>query len=234
MSTNTDKAARLATLTAELDSAELDAPEPVDDRPIGVRRLEAAREHVADLDTFETSEAASAAPVVKPGDWVHSVDESGVMLPASVGIFGTASVNLLRGDEIQVTEEMAAAARDRHGRPGWLALVHDDDAQIAKWGSVRLRPGRAPHTLAPWTYGSPAWSEARETARREAWGLPTAEARTAALAEVQRVYGAAPTTSTTLNTAQTPTERAAAEQNERIRVAAANGTINTGPSRGGE
>jgi hypothetical protein len=220
-----DKAARLAILTAELDTA--------DDRPTGQRRLDAARAAVAELNTPEPTGAASAAPVVAPGEWVHSLDESGVMLPASVGVFGTASINLLRGDEIQVTEEMAAAARDRHGRPGWLALVHDPDGQIQKWGTVRLAPGRAPHTLQPWTHGSPAWAEQREAARREAWGLPTAEARTAALAEVARVYGPAAPTSVTLNTAQTPTERAAAEQDNRIRAAAAAGVPNIGPSSAG-
>jgi hypothetical protein len=229
MSTNTAKAARLATLTAELD-----APESADARPIGQQRLDAARAAVAHLDAHKPTEAASAAAVVKPGDVVH-VLESGMTIPRTTSLWGGApALQLTRGDVFTVTAEMIEASRDRNGRVTWPAMVHDEAAQVRRWGTVRLRPGNAPEGMQPWTYGSPDWAEARETARRAAWAEPNPERRAEALQHVTEVYGAAPTTSTTLNTARTPSEREAEVQAERIRVAAANGTLNTGPSRGGE
>lgn len=111
--------------------------------------------------------------------------------------------------------------------------MYDEDAQILRWGSVRLRPGRAPRDLERWSHGSALWAEAREQARREAHRLPTEEQRAAALLELHRRFGPPPVTSTTLNTAKSPSERAAAEQAERIAASAAKGVPNIGTSRAG-
>lgn len=198
----------------------------------GQRRLREAREQAAALDTDAVNEPASPR-VTQPGEWMHSVDEGGVKIMRSTSIFGAPSVTLFRGDEIQIDAEMLEADLDRRGRPGWSGVLHDEAAQLQRWGAVRLRPGRAPRDLESWTHGSALWAEARETARREAHQLPTEQQRADALAEVARRFGPPPTTSVTLNTAKTASERAAVEQEARIRSAAAKGTANVGPSRAG-
>ncbi|WEK62090.1 MAG: hypothetical protein P0Y60_04860 [Candidatus Microbacterium colombiense] len=198
--------------------------------PAGVVRLREARERAAARDVVDDGDAPRLPEV---GSWMHSLDEGGISIMRSSSIFGAASVILLRGDEIQIDQEMLEAKRDRFGNPGWSGVLHDEQAQVERWGAVRLRPGRAPQDLEPWTPGSALWAEQREKARREAHGLPTAEARSEALAEVHRRFGAAPTTSVVLNSARTPSERAAAEQSQRIRTAASKGEPNLPPSRAG-
>ncbi|MFD7872431.1 hypothetical protein ACFV3I_18255 [Microbacterium sp. NPDC059771] len=222
----TEKKHRLSELTAELD-----IPESAASLTPAQQRLKAARERAAALDDAVVDNGDPR--VAAAGEWMHSVDESGVKIMRSTSIFGAASVTLMRGDEILVDEEMLAADLDRHGRPGWSGVLHDEAAQLQRWGAVRLRPGRAPRDLESWTYGSALWAEAREQARREAHRLPTEQQRADALAEVHRRFGAAPTTSVTLNTAKTASERAAVEQEARIRSAAAKGAPNVGPSRAG-
>lgn len=219
-----EKIARLSELTAELEAR--DAPEPA-----GVARLRAAREAAAVSDLPGSSDTGRR--IAQPGEWMYSVDEGGVKVMRSSSIFGSPSVNLFRGDEIEIDQAMLDADLDRHGRPGWSGLLHDEDAQLQKWGAVRLRAGRAPRDLESWTHGSALWAEAREHARQEAHQLPTAEQRAAALLELHRRFGPPPVTSTTLNTAQSPSERAAAEQEARIRAAAAKGAPNIGASRAG-
>lgn len=222
----TEKKQRLAELHAELN-----IPEPADSLTPAQQRLKAARERAAALDDAVVDD--DAPRVAAAGEWMHSVDESGVKIMRSTSIFGAASVTLMRGDEILVDEEMLAADLDRHGRPGWSGVLHDESAQLQRWGAVRLRPGRAPRDLESWTYGSALWAETREQARREAHRLPTEQQRADALAEVHRRFGPPPVTSTTLNTAPSPSERAAVEQQIRIRTAAAQGLPNIGASRAG-
>ena len=219
---STDKSVRLAELSAELETAE-----PL---PVGQQRLKRAREAATARDASTTPDAARTA---KSGTWMHSLDEGGISILRSSSIFGAPSITLYRGHEIEIDQAMLDADQDRWGRPSWSALLDDEEAQIAKWGFVRLRAGRAPRDLQPWTHGSALWAEKREAARREAWAQPTAEGRAEALSDVQRVYGDGPVTSTVLNTAKTASERAYDEQAERIAASAAKGTPNVGPSRAG-
>lgn len=218
----TEKTARLAELSAELGTAE-----PL---PAGQQRLKRAREAATTRDASTTADVAHTA---KAGTWMHSLDEGGISILRSSSIFGAPSITLYRGHEIEIDQAMLEADQDRWGRPSWSALLEDEDAQIAKWGFVRLRAGRAPHTLRPWTPGSALWAEQREIARRAAWAEPNPERRAEALADVQRIYGDGPVTSTVLNTAKTASERAYDEQAERIAASAAKGTPNVGPSRAG-
>lgn len=185
---------------------------------IGQRRLREAREAAAALESTSTT-TASATDTVQPGDIIHGLDEGGLAIARSVNIFGQASVILRRGDELVVDQEMIDASRDRDGNVTWPALVLDEAAQVEKWGTVRLRAGRAPADLRPWVHGSALWRDMRERARREAHALPSAEARADALAEVERVYGAAPVTSTTLNQAADPSIAAAEAQQRRLAAA---------------
>jgi hypothetical protein len=194
MSNSIDKTARLAELSAELDSTAVS-------EPAGVRRLREARESAAAREESASADAPDAPRLPQPGEWLHSLDESGVAILRSTSIFGSASVTLYRGDSIQVDAAMLEADLNRFNQPGgWSALLHNEPAQVARWGAVRIRAGRAPRDLQPWTHGSPLWSERREEARRAAWAQPNPEARAEALAEVHRVFGAAPSTSTITGT----------------------------------
>lgn len=188
MSDNIEKVARLAELTAELDTAA--APEPA-----GVRRLREAREAAAARDASQVSDVASV-PRVKAGDVVHAT-ATGMHLPRTTSLWGgVPALALTRGDRVVVTEEMIAADVDRNGNPGWTAMVHDPDRQVARWGRVHLAPGEPPADMQPWEYGDAEWSEQREIARKAAWSETDPKRRAEALQRVKQVYGAPPTTST--------------------------------------
>lgn len=121
-----------------------------------------------------------------------------------------------RAQSIEITAAMLDASRDRLGH-SWLSIIADDTAQLRRWGVVYFAPGAAPADLTSWEPGSPEHHEAREEARRAAWAIPSTRERIEALREVERVYGAAPTTSRTTQTyTEHPTERAAREQAQRF------------------
>lgn len=188
MTNNIDKTARVAKLTDELDGAA--APEPV-----GVRRLREAREAAAAREVSQSPEV-EGVPLVKAGDVVHAT-ATGMHLPRTTSLWGgVPALALTRGDRIVVTEDMVAADVDRNGNPGWTALVHDPDRQIARWGRVHLAPGEPPAGMQPWEYGSAEWSEQREIARKAAWSETDPNRCAEALQRVKEVYGAPPTTST--------------------------------------
>lgn len=198
----------------------------------GQRRLREAREHAAALDTAEPITPEARIP--KPAEEIHFL-ESGRVIPLTLPeeFVGTGGHITTRGETVIVTDRMLRAAVDRHGNAGWPSYVYDEDAQIARYGSVWVRAGRAPEDMDPWLPGTPDWAEARELARREAHQLPAEQQRAEALAEVHRRFGPAPTTSVTLNTAKSASERSYDEQQIRIRAAAAQGLPNVGPSKAG-
>ncbi|MFC7943088.1 hypothetical protein ACFUPZ_07500 [Microbacterium oxydans] len=188
MTNNIDKTARVAELTDELDGAA--APEPV-----GVRRLREAREAAAAREVSQIPEV-EGVPLVEAGDVVHAT-ATGMHLPRTTSLWGgLPALPLTRGDRVVVTEEMIAADVDRNGNPGWTALVHDPDRQIARWGRVHLAPGEPPAGMQPWEHGDAEWSEQREIARKAAWSETDPKRRAEALQRVTEVYGAPPTTST--------------------------------------
>lgn len=49
---------------------------------------------------------------------------------------------LYRGDELHLSPAFIDATCDRHGDTPWPGLVGDPEAQVARWGRVRLLPGR--------------------------------------------------------------------------------------------
>lgn len=173
----------------------------------------------ADADTTET---ASAPRIPSAGETLH-VLRSGLTVSLGGGsLMSGRAVVLERGQTFTVTSAMIEAARDRHGSldGSWLGVVYDDDAQRARYGAVIVRPGPAPADLRPWEYGSPEWFNARDTARRRAYALPSEAERREALAAVERDYGPAGSTSKTTATYRPgshPTERAAVAQAERVR-----------------
>lgn len=144
---------------------------------------------------------ATSKPLA-PGEQFHAL-HTGLTVLTTPGALAS-SVVLRRGQTVTVTDALREASRDREGR-SWLDLVDDADAQIARWGRQMIARGPAPDDLTTWEPGSVEAQEAREQARREAWALPTEEARRDALAAVERIYGPAVTS----RTLRTVTERTA-------------------------
>lgn len=182
-----------------------------------------------DLDSILAADetTASAGRIPSPGDTLHCL-RSGLTISLGGGsLMSGRAVVLERGQTFTVTSEMIAATRDRHGSldGSWLSLVYDEPGQIARYGAVTVRPGPAPADLRPWEYGTPDWHNARDAARRRAYALPSEAERADALAEVERIYGPARSTSATTATyREHHTERAAREQADRVRRGIADGT----------
>lgn len=173
---------------------------------------ESPRERLARLraETADRKQAASAALPVRAGDEIH-VLKSGVTIPTGQGFMSASHISRA-GETICVTEKMIAASYSASGR-SWLAIVNDDAAQVERWNEVRFRTGRAPEGAPTWgAVGDADWREAREQARKDAWAMPTAQARAEALAAVEKRFGPAPTTSVTLNTTADPSIKLAEEQ----------------------
>lgn len=167
-------------------------------------------------ETADRKHAASAAPLiesglpVRPGDEIH-VLKSGIPIPTGAGFMSASHISQA-GETICITEKMIAASYSASGR-SWLAIIDDDAAQVERWNEVRFRPGRAPEGAPTWgVVGDADWREAREQARKDAWAMPTAQARAEALAAVESRFGPPPTTSVTLNTTPDPSIKLAAEQ----------------------
>ncbi len=97
----------------------------------------------------------------KPADEIHSLG-SGRVIPLALPkeAVGTGGHITTRGETVIVIDRMLRAAVDRHGRAGWPSLVHDENAQIARYGPVWVRGGRAPEDMDSWLPGTPEWSEA--------------------------------------------------------------------------
>lgn len=179
--------------------------------PAGVRRLREAREALATLQ----AELAASAPIpVRPADTFHCLT-TGATIATGQGFLSTAHITKA-GENIIVTQNMIDASYSASGR-SWMALIGDDSAQLAKWGEVRFRLGRAPEHVQTWTqYGDSDWKEQREQARQAAWAEPNPERRAAALRAVHEKFGAAPVTSTTISTTPDPSIKLAEQQRARL------------------
>lgn len=106
-----------------------------------------------------------------------------------------------RGDQVTVTEELLELNRDRLGQLApWLALAHDRQAQINKFGYEAVAPGPWPDLLAKTLPGTPEHDEAREEARRIAWTIEDEGRRREALDAVETEFGPASVTSKVLAT----------------------------------
>ncbi len=175
-----------------------------------------------------TETTASENPYARPAEQFHWLVSGVIWHPKAPNMFAGTSEISQRGQVVTITAEMLGAS-------GWLTkYLGDDDAQLRKWGEVRIRPGAWPSGEPTWTPGTPEHAEAREAARRAAHAQPTAEARDAALREVQAIYGGMPTTSRTLNASTTsPEQRAAEEQRRRMDAAGPRQTTRYSPSERG-
>ena len=143
--------------------------------------------------------------IAAPGERV-TVLLDGLSIATGAGALGGAGMTLTRGQTFVVTDALIEASRDRNGRLGWPALVHDEAAQLAFWGRRMLAPADdVVEDLTVPEYGTPDWEEARETARKAAWRIENPQERALARAAVERRFGAAPLTSST--TWSDPAER---------------------------
>jgi len=160
-------------------------------------RLERARAEAADLAARKaaaTTEDPSGPRVAQPGDVVHFL-RSGLSVPQSLPDElwgGPGNLAMTRGDELVITERHRDAARNRLGEPGWLALVHDREEQIRRFGAVVVAPGPRPAGMEPWIRGDRDWSAARERAMAAAGALGDPQERADAIAAVNARFGPPP------------------------------------------
>jgi hypothetical protein len=153
-------------------------------------RLERLRAEHARL----TDDAVSAPLPLAPGDQFHA-KLSGVTFATGGGFASSGHVSQA-GETYTVTQQLIDASLDSRGQ-SWLSIIGDDAAQLERWGAVRFGLGPAAPDAPTWsTVGDPDWHAARDTARAEAWAMPTAEARNAALAAMHAKFGPAPSTAT--------------------------------------
>ncbi|MXS73681.1 hypothetical protein CSIV_12420 [Microbacterium sp. CSI-V] len=136
-----------------------------------------------------------------PGEWVT--------------IFGTITANFgvpfldiskvyARGDVVQITE-----ATIQH--QGYLLTLADDEqAQLNRWGEVRIRRGR--HEIERWTKpGDPIWTIEHSEARRVALAVVDHDERNAALRAVRDRFGAAPSADSAFSYKDLAAERRASD-----------------------
>jgi hypothetical protein len=132
-----------------------------------------------------------------PGDSIHFLVD-GFTFALDTGLMAQSHVSR-RGETAVLTQKLIDASRDRDGH-SWLDLLHDELAQIERWGQVRFAPGAAPADIAPWLPGSVEAEQAREQARRAAFAILDDTERRRALADIDARFGR-PSTSRTLNSA---------------------------------
>lgn len=201
----TEKQNRLAELSAELGATE----------PVGVARLRAAREALAALQAEQAATTAAAAPLrlPEPGSIVHCLVTGTTISTGQGWLAGGAVLN--RGQNVVITAAMLDATRDAGGRYTGVALVNNPDAQLARHGRILFAPGEAPADMT-FEPNTREWREAREAARTSAWTESDPARRAAALAEVERRFGPAPVTSTTISTTPDPSIALAEQQRARL------------------
>ena len=198
------------TSTNEAESLTHEARAALQAEPIGVRRLRLAKEALA---TLQAEQAASAPIPVVPGDTIHAVI-GGCTISTGAGFLASAHITTA-GENIIITAKMIDASFSASGR-SWMSLLGNDDAQVQRWGEVRFRIGPAPANAPTWnSHGSVEWHRARDAAKAEAWAMPTAEARAAALAAVNERFGPLASTATYW-TQEDPSIKAAAAQQQAL------------------
>jgi hypothetical protein len=142
-----------------------------------------------------------------PGDTIHCLD--------AVTAWGAVWP---RGSVITLTADQIAATVNRHGQ-SWLSDL-SEEAQLRRWGRVRLGVGDWPEGEQVLIPGSVEHALARTKAREQAMGAPPRD-REAELRRVREEFGTV-TTSTTLGG---PTDLALAqsayEERQRVKQAAA-------------
>jgi len=119
-----------------------------------------------------------------PGTEFHFL-KSGMAYSTDTSLTGGTTVSR-RGQTGTITQTLLDANVDRNGHT-FFELLHDEDAQINRWGEIVFAPGPAPADLTAWTPGTVEEAAAREAAHRVALALSDdAERRRAVRAVNQR------------------------------------------------
>lgn len=106
------------------------------------------------------------------------------------------SVSASRGQTYEVTRELLDANLDRRGH-SWLDLIDNPEAQIEKWGTVKVAAGECPPEVLWWNADPATQSLARNLARESVIAFTKDPSlRAEKLAEIDRVYGKVQTSQT--------------------------------------
>lgn len=121
------------------------------------------------------------------GDEV-TVTHAGLSLPWGIPGFGNTVCR--RGDVLKVTQDTIKHRQDI------LRLIESPDAQIERFGEVRILRGR--HDIPAWTkQGDAEWILARDRERYLANQIVDPNERAAALTAVNKKFGTVPTSTST-------------------------------------
>ncbi|UQB14588.1 hypothetical protein [Clavibacter nebraskensis] len=120
----------------------------------------------------------------EPGTTIHALDA--IVL---------CDVALRRGDSLVLTQKMIDLTINAHGK-SFLSIVDDEDAQIEKWGAVKIGLGPFPDDLTPWVKGSPDEDIERDRRMRLAWAKTNPTERYDELEAIHRELGSTKTSRT--------------------------------------
>jgi hypothetical protein len=108
-------------------------------------------------------------------------------------VFG--NIALRRGDTLILSRQHIELSLNIHGE-SFLSLLDDDDAQVAKWGEVKIHLGEFPSDLTPWVKGSPDEDIERDRRMRLAWAKTNPTERYDELDAIRRELGSTRTSRT--------------------------------------
>lgn len=126
---------------------------------------------------------------------IHFLEPMSVCISTSAAGMGRV---LAFGDELEITEEVRAASRDRNGN-SWLAWLDEGKDEYVRRGRVVCRRGVWPEGQLRLAPGSFEWEEARRKAIDEALSIKDPAERRAARKRVDEEYGPGRPTSRTLS-----------------------------------
>jgi hypothetical protein len=125
-------------------------------------------------------------PKVTPGQKLHWLTSS-INYSTDQRMFGGTATSR-RADTLVVTQQLLDSNVDKAGRT-FFDLLHDEAAQVARWGKPIFAPGEAPEGLTRWEAGSAEQDLFRDRARAAAVAISDPVAQAHALREVSRIYG---------------------------------------------
>lgn len=142
-----------------------------------------------DFDLLDSPTPRASGPA-QAGDEVTAL-VSGITISLGGFMLGGSGVVLTRGQVFVLTSAMIEASRDNTGAVTWPSIVHDERAQVEKWGQARFRLGR--HDLERWADAKdPFWEVDHSQARSNALAIVDPSERAAALDQVRERFGRKP------------------------------------------
>lgn len=127
---------------------------------------------------------------------IHFVDSLLLHLSAH-SVLGRTRV-MKYGDEIELTDEVIEANRDRHGRSWIDDWLNTGDEEYHRGGKVVARRGPWPAGTCRLSPGSFEWYEARGQAVKQTFLIEDQAARAEARREVESFYGSLPSSGQTM------------------------------------